>query len=64
MIQEEIEKIKEYCKTCEEIYEKDKWLPDELEGEIFDFVTGLINTYGWTITADNTHRWVDCDGVL
>lgn len=63
MTQEEIEKAKEYSKKCKEFYDKrNEWVPDELENEIKDFVNGLINQYEWTITADDTHRWVDTDG--
>lgn len=62
MIPEEIEKVKEYSKKCEELYKEYEYLPEELESEIEDFVNGLINKYGWTITAHDTHRWVSCDG--
>lgn len=62
MIPEEIEKIKEYSIMCEVLGKEDVCLPKELECEIEDFVNGLINYYGWTITAHDTHRWVSCDG--
>lgn len=63
MTNEEIAKAKEYSKKCEEFHINNKnWIPDELENEIYDFVNGLIYKYDWTITADDTHRWVDCDG--
>lgn len=63
MIPEEIEKVKEYSKRCEELCnENNKWLSEELECEIKDFVNGLISYYKWTITADDTHRLVDTDG--
>ena len=63
MTEEEIAKAKEYSKKCEEFYDNhEDWIPDELENEISDFVRSLIYKYDWTITADDTHRWVECDG--
>ena len=63
MTPEEITKAKEYSKKCEELYDEHiEWVPDELENEINDFVSSLIYKYDWTITADDTHRWVECDG--
>lgn len=63
MTLEEIAKAKEYSKKCEELYDNhEEWIPDELENEISDFVRSLIYKYDWTITADDTHRWVECDG--
>ena len=63
MTKEEIEKAKAYSKKCEEFHiNNEECIPDELENEIFDFVMSLIYDYGWIITADDTHRWVDCDG--
>lgn len=63
MTPEEIAKAKEYSKKCEEFYgNHEEWIPDELENEISDFVRSLIYKYDWTITADDTHRWVECDG--
>lgn len=63
MTPEEIAKAKEYSKKCEKFHaEHEEWIPDELENEISDFVRSLIYKYGWTITADDTHRWVESDG--
>lgn len=63
MTSEEIAKAKEYSKKCEEFYDNhEELIPDELENEISDFVRSLIYKYDWTITADDTHRWVECDG--
>lgn len=63
MTQEEIAKAKEYCEKCETFHaEHVEWMPDEFVKELEDFVGSLISKYEWTITADDTHRWVDCDG--
>lgn len=63
MTPEEIAKAKEYSKKCEEFYsEHVEWLSEELVKEMEDFVNSLIYKYDWTITADDTHRWVECDG--
>lgn len=62
MTNEEIAKTKKYSKKCEELHSNDEWIPNELKSEIFDFVNDLIYKYNWAITADDTHRWVECDG--
>ena len=63
MTKEEIEKVKEFSKKCKTFYDNHKtWLPYEFVNEIFNFVTSLMGKYDWYITADDTHRWVDCDG--
>lgn len=63
MTPEEIAKAKEYSKKCKEFHAKHvEWLSEELVKEMEDFVNGLIYKYDWTITADDTHRWVECDG--
>jgi hypothetical protein len=63
MTPEEIAKAKEYSRKCEEFHqEKVGWMPEEFVKELEDFVGGLIGKYEWTITADDTHRWVECDG--
>lgn len=63
MTPEEIAKAKEYSEKCEKFHaEHVEWMPDEFVKELEDFVGGLISKYEWTITADDTHRWVDTDG--
>ena len=59
----ELEKIKEYRDLCEQYYDSnDNYGPDGFLDEINDFANKLKFKYDWTIQADDTHRWVECDG--
>lgn len=63
MTQEEINKLigyKEQCKTYNDLDQTH--IPFELAVEIRQYVEKLIFKYNWTITASDTHRWVDSDG--
>lgn len=63
MTQEEINKLigyKEQCKTYNDLDQAH--IPFELAVEIRQYVEDLIFKYNWTITASDTHRWVDSDG--
>lgn len=61
---DELNKLKEYRDKCYYIHHsrKEECLPNELEAELFELVSGLIQKYDWEIIADDTHRWVDTDG--
>lgn len=63
MTQEEINKLISYKEQCKTYNDSDQvYIPFELAVEIRQYVEKLIFKYNWTITADDTHRWVDSDG--
>lgn len=63
MTEQEIAKLEDYKAKCKTCYNSNaRCLPHSLSYEIQQFIEELICKYNWSITARDTHRWVDSDG--
>ena len=63
MTKEELNQLSQYMSQVKSLYENDvKYITNELRDEIFNYIEKLMGKYNWSITADDTHRWVESDG--